>query len=289
MKIGVTFPLFEIGNDPGGIKAHAQAAEELGFDNLHCADHIVGADPRAHPTARFTNLQPSLDPLVLFGFLGAVTTRIGLTTGILLLAERPTVLVAKQAASIDVLTNGRLRLGIGISGFEPEFEPVREEFHNRGKRSEEQIALMRALWTEESVTFRGRWHTVVGFGCNPLPVQRPIPLWIGGHAEPVLERAGRLADGWLLGRDKPSEEVGRAFERVRGYAKQAGRDPAALGFEGRVHLMDGGTIESCVEETHAWKELGATHVVLQTLFVGLQGPDAHIDAMRRYKEMVRLD
>ncbi len=288
MKLGVTFPLSEIGNDPGGIKAYAQAAEELGFDSVHCGDHIVGTDPRVHPefTLGYTHLQPSLDPLVLFAFLGAVTTRIGFTTGVLLLAERQTVLVAKQAASLDVLTNGRLRLGVGIGGFEPEFEPVGEEFRNRGERSEEQIALMRALWTQESVTFRGRWHTVVGFGSNPLPVQRPIPIWLGGQAEAVLERTGRLADGWLLAREKPSEAAGQAFDRVRGYAKAAGRDPAALGFEGRVHLIDGGTIESCVEETHAWERLGATHVVLMTLFGGLQGPDEHIGAMRRYKEMV---
>jgi probable F420-dependent oxidoreductase len=218
MKLGVTFPLFEIGNDPGGIKAYVQAAEKLGFDNVHCGDHIVGTDPRAHPTftTGYTHLQPSLDPLVLFGFLAAVTTRIELTTGVLLLTERQTVLVAKQAAGLDVLSNGRLRLGVGVGAFEPEFEAVREEFRHRGERSEEQIALMRALWTQESVTFRGRWHTVVGFGSNPLPVQRPIPIWIGGHAEVVLERTGRLVDGWILAREKPSEEVGQAFERVRG-------------------------------------------------------------------------
>jgi hypothetical protein len=137
MKLGVTFPLFEIGNDPGGIKAYVQAAEKLGFDNVHCGDHIVGTDPRAHPTftTGYTHLQPSLDPLVLFGFLAAVTTRIELTTGVLLLTERQAVLVAKQAASLDVLSNGRLRLGVGVGAFEPEFEAVREEFRHRGERS----------------------------------------------------------------------------------------------------------------------------------------------------------
>jgi probable F420-dependent oxidoreductase len=284
VKIGTTFPLAEIGDDPGGMRAYAEAVEALGFDTLHCGDHIVGTDRRVHPefTVGYSNLDPSVDPLVLFGFFAAVTRRVELTTGVLLLGQRETALVAKQAATVDVLTGGRLRLGVGVGGFAPEFEAVGAAFHDRGARCEEQIALLRALWTEESVDFEGRWHRVHGFGCNPRPVRRPIPVWLGGTAGAVLDRIGRLADGWLLARQKPSGEIAEAFARVQRAARDAGRDPAAIGLEGRVHLLDGGTIERCVHETQAWVALGATHVVLMTLFGGLHGPDAHIQAAQEY-------
>ncbi len=285
MKIGVTFPLAEIGDDAGGMRAYAEAVEGLGFDTIHCGDHIVGTDRRAHPefTVGYSNLDPSVDPLVLFGFFAAVTGRVELTTGVLLLGQRETALVAKQAATVDVLTGGRLRLGVGVGGFTPEFEAVGADPHDRGRRCEEQIAVLRALWTQESVDFDGRWHHIHGFGCNPRPVQRPIPIWLGGTAGAVLDRIGRLADGWLLARQKPTAEIADAFARVRAAAERAGRDPSTIGLEGRVHLLDGGTIEQCVEETSVWAQLGATHVVLMTLFAGLHGPDAHVRAAEQYK------
>jgi probable F420-dependent oxidoreductase len=285
VKIGVTFPLAEIGDDPGGVRAYAEAIEDLGFETLHCGDHIVGTDRRVHPefTVGYSNLDPSLDPLVLFGFFAAVTSRVELTTGVLLLGQRETALVAKQAATVDVLTGGRLRLGVGVGGFAPEFEAVGADPRDRGRRCEEQIAVLRALWMEESVEFDGRWHRIHGFGCNPRPVRRPIPIWLGGSADAVLDRVGRLADGWLLARQKPSAEIADGFAKVRLAAERAGRDPSAIGLEGRVHLLDGGTIEQCVAETLAWAQLGATHVVLMTLFAGLHGPDAHVRAAAQYR------
>lgn len=303
MKLATTFPQQEIGTDPGAMKAYAQAAEALGFDSIHSADHVAHVNRRDWPNYRggFTQEDQVVEMFVLFATLGAVTTKIGFTTGILLLPERETLLCAKQAASVDFMTGGRLRLCIGVGNFEPEFNAIGMNFHNRGKRAEEQIALMRELWTKKTVHFKGKYHDVVGFGSNPLPVQRPIPIWVGGGAEAVFERAGRIADGFLMAREKPGDASAAIFEKIRGYAKKAGRDPAKLGLEGRVHMItptpagrshrdvgQAGTIDDCIRDTYAWKELGATHVVLMTTFVGLRGADQHIDAMRRYQEGISL-
>ena len=233
MQLGVTFPQTEIGVDPGAIRAYAQAAEGLGYDYLVAYDHVLGADvsvrpdwkPRRH--GRQPHLATALPPayshkhafheiLVLFGYLAGVTKRLGLATGVLIVGQRQTALVAKQAAEVDVLSGGRLRLGIGAGWNDVEFEALGMDFHSRGRRNEEQIALLRALWTQEVVTFEGRWHKVTAAGINPLPVQRPIPIWVGGGAEPVLKRAGRLADGVSLN-TPPEERPGayRAGARLR--------------------------------------------------------------------------
>jgi probable F420-dependent oxidoreductase len=200
-------------------------------------------------------------------------------------------LVAKQAAEIDVLSGGRLRLGIGVGWNAVEFEALGEDFHNRGRRSVEQIEVMRALWTQEVVDYHGRWHNITHAGLNPLPVQRPIPVWLGagGGASPippdvVLRRIARLADGWC-----PSflpDDVGRqTVERIRTYAKQAGRDPASLGLEGRLRV-GGKQPENWLAEVKAWEELGATHLCVETRRAGLASLEEHIDAFRRLKEVV---
>ncbi|MDE2969186.1 MAG: LLM class F420-dependent oxidoreductase, partial [Chloroflexota bacterium] len=188
MKLGVIFPQTEIGNDPGAIREFVQAAEELGYEHILAYDHVLGADPAKHPNwgGAYTMDSAFHEPFVLFGYLASVTSTIKLTTGIIILPQRQTALVAKQAAEVDVLSNGRLRLGVGLGWNRVEYEALGQDFHNRGRRVEEQIALMRRLWTEESVDFDGKWHTVDGAGINPMPVQRPIPIWMGGGAEPVL-------------------------------------------------------------------------------------------------------
>ena len=294
MQVGVIFPQTEIGADPGAIRDYAQAAEDLGFAHIFIADHVLGADPQFHDhpsLGAYSHHSVVHEPMTLMGYLAAITQKVGLVTGILILPQRQTVLVAKQAAEVDVLSGGRLRLGIGVGWNQVEFEALGQEFHNRGRRSVEQIAVLRALWTQQVVDFHGRWHDITHAGLNPLPVQRPIPIWLGGGSssdprltEVVLRRIGRLADGWCP--NISPDESGRAVvERVRGYAAQAGRDPAALGLDGRLRT-GGKQPEDWVDEAKGWEEMGATHISVETRRGGLSGADEHIDAIRRFKEAV---
>ena len=294
MQVGVIFPQTEIGADPGAIRDYAQAAEDLGFAHIFIADHVLGADPQFHDhpsLGAYSHHSVVHEPMTLMGYLAAITQKVGLVTGILILPQRQTVLVAKQAAEVDVLSGGRLRLGIGVGWNQVEFEALGQEFHNRGRRSVEQIAVLRALWTQQVVDFHGRWHDITHAGLNPLPVQRPIPIWLGGGSssdprltEVVLRRIGRLADGWCP--NISPDESGRAVvERVRGYAAEAGRDPAALGLDGRLRT-GGKQPEDWVDEAKGWEEMGATHISVETRRGGLSGADEHIDAIRRFKEAV---
>ena len=289
MKVGVTFPQTEIGNDPGAIRAYAQAVEGMGLSHILAYDHVLGADDRGQYARRqgrpYNFRSHFLEPFILFAHLAAVTTKIGFVTGVIILGQRQTALVAKQAAVLDVLSGGRLRLGIGTGWNDVEYEALAEDFHNRGKRSEEQIEVMRALWTQEVVTFEGRWHKITAAGINPLPVQRPIPVWFGGGAEPVLERIGRIGDGWIalgLGADAPDPAAAR-IERLRKYAKDAGRDPRAIGIEGRAALARG-TLEQCVAAAKEWERIGADYVTIVTMDAGLKTPDDHIEVIRQFKE-----
>ncbi|MGH7769619.1 MAG: LLM class F420-dependent oxidoreductase [Candidatus Binatia bacterium] len=283
MKIGVIFPQTEIGADPAGARDFAQAAESLGYDHILTYDHVVGANPASRPGWKppYTHKDMFHEPLVLFGYLAGVTKKIGLTTGVIILPQRQTVLVAKQAAEVDVLSGGRLRLGVGIGWNPVEYEALGENFADRGRRSEEQIEVLRALWTRELVTFKGRWHTITDAGINPLPVQRPIPIWLGGSAEPVLRRVGRLGDGWFP-LAEPGDKVGAMIERIRTYAKETGRDPSAIGIEGRVSAADDSP-DKWREAVAHWKNLGATYAAVNTMKAGLSTPAAHIDAIRRFR------
>jgi len=283
MRVGVVFPQTEIGVDPSVIKDFGQAAEELGFHHILAYDHVVGANPASRPGWRppYTHLDVFHEPFVLFGYLAGLTKKIELVTGIIILPQRQTVLVAKQAAALDVLSGGRLRFGVGIGWNPVEYEALGENFKNRGSRSEEQIQLLRKLWTQELVTFEGRWHKLSDAGINPLPVQRPIPLWFGGADDRALRRLGKLGDGWfpLLGAD---DKCRAAIEKIRSYAKAAGRDPGEIGIEGRIGFGQGAP-ETWLKELQAWKDLGATHVSLNTMKAGLTSPSMHIEALRRFK------
>src|SRR3989475_1201724 len=224
MRASAVFPQLEIGTDPDVIAKYAQTVEKLGYDRLVVFDHVLGADPNRPGgwTGTYDHRSMFHEPLVLFGYLAPITSRLQLATAILVLPQRQTALVAKQAAEVDVLTGGRLRLGVGIGWNQVEYEALGTNFHDRGRRSEEQIAVMRALWTQEVVNFKGRWHQITDAGLNPLPVQRPIPIWLGGRAEAVVKRVGRLADGWFpqFPPDKAGEDM---LNRMRDYARQAGR------------------------------------------------------------------
>ncbi|HZS87553.1 MAG TPA: LLM class F420-dependent oxidoreductase [Chloroflexota bacterium] len=286
MRIGVVFPQTEITADPGAVRDYAQAAEDLGYTHLLAYDHVVGADTAQRPDWRGPYTMHSLfhEPLVLFGYLSGLTRRLEFITGILILPQRQTALVAKQAAEVDVLSGGRLRLGVGIGWNAVEYQALGQEFANRGRRSEEQIAVLRALFTQESVTFHGRWHTIEAAGINPLPVQRPIPIWLGGTVEATLDRVGRIGDGWLP-QGPPDEAARAAIERIRAVAAAAGRDPSGIGIEARVSIA-GGTPEDWRRAVEGWQALGATHLGVNTMNAGLQSPQAHIEAIRRFKDAV---
>jgi probable F420-dependent oxidoreductase len=286
MKLGVVFPQTEIGNDPIVIRDYAQAVEQLGYDHLLVFDHVLGAHPdrfegRFRPP--YTHQTPFHEPFVLFGYLAAVTSKLEFATGIVILPQRQTALVAKQAAAVDVLSGGRLRLGVGIGWNHVEYEALGENFHNRGRRVEEQIALMRELWTKELVDFDGRYHQVRQAGINPLPVQRPIPVWMGGVVEAVLQRAARIADGWFP-QFQPGPQATETVERLRGYLRDAGRDPSAFGIEGRVSMFNA-TEDQWGAALGGWRELGASHVSISTMNAKLASPQGHLDAIRRFKEI----
>ncbi len=286
MKLGVVFPQTEIGSDPGAIRAYAQAAEALGYHHLIAFDQVVGLNPASRPDWQgvYTYRDLFHEPLVLFGYLAAVTEHLELVTGVLVLPQRQTALVAKQAAEVDVLSRGRLRLGIGVGLKADEYEVLDAAYHDRGRRSEEQIALMRALWEQELVTYMGQWHKVSDAGLNPLPMQRPIPIWFGGHADAVVRRLARLGDGWI-----PlfaPDEAGRAeIEKMHRYAREAGRDPESIGLESWITIA-GKTLDTWRAEAQAWKALGATHLSVNTMRAGLASPEAHIDAIGRFMEAV---
>ncbi|MCY4230363.1 MAG: LLM class F420-dependent oxidoreductase [Alphaproteobacteria bacterium] len=291
MKLGVVFPQTEIGADPAACRDFAQAAEALGYTHLLAFDHVLGADPAAHElVGPYTHQSMFHEPMVLFGWLAGLTERIDFVTGVLILPQRQTALVAKQAAQVDILSGGRFRLGIGVGWNQVEYQALNEDFTNRGKRSEEQIALLRRLWTEDLVTFEGRWHNVRDAGINPLPVQRPIPVWIGGHVEATIERIGRIGDGWFP-LVTPSDKTVERIERLRGYARAAGRDPGTIGIESWLRYAKRGTAvgpDSWQADIDFWRSVEATHLTVNTMDAGLRGADAHIEAMRRVKESVDL-
>jgi probable F420-dependent oxidoreductase len=294
VKVGAIFPQTEIGTDLSAIRAFVHAVENFGYDHIFIADHVLGADPQVHThpsLGRYSYKSVVHEPFTLMAYMAAITTRITLSTGILILPQRQTALVAKQAAEVDVLSGGRMRLGIGVGWNEVEFEALNQDFHNRGPRSAEQIAVMRALWTQEVVDFHGRWHDIRHAGLNPLPVQRPIPIWlgVGGRQSPrppdvVLRRVARLADGWCP--NIPTNEDGQAIvAQVHQYAREAGRDPSKLPLEGRVRI-GGRPPEAWVQEVQAWQSLGATQFIAEAREGGLIFPDEHIAAMRQFKEVI---
>lgn len=290
MKLGVAFGNLELGTDFGAIRDVVQALDDNGFTALAVNDHVVGGHPdRANGEKVHTYETAVHEPLVLLSFIGAVTTNIELVTAILLLPQRQTTLVAKQVAELDLLSNGRVRLGVGVGRNWMEYEALNENFSNRGIRMEEQVTVLRKYWTEELVTFEGRWHHLDRVGINPLPVQRPVPIWMGSFfgfvVEKVLERIGRMADGWLP-QFPPNDEFAAVLERVRGYARDAGRDPNSLGVECAMRIAPGDDAQKWVDTATAYRDLGATHLKVMTAGNGFQSPAEHLELMLRWKEAV---
>ncbi|MBN1250464.1 MAG: LLM class F420-dependent oxidoreductase [Anaerolineae bacterium] len=286
MKLGVVFPQTEIGAEAAAVRHYATTAEELGFDYLLAFEHVVGANPdRPGPWQRGPYDYESMfhEPMVLFGYLAAITTRIELATGILILPQRQTVLVAKQAAEIDVLSGGRLRLGVGVGWNSVEYEALGQDFQTRGKRQAEQVALLRKLWTERLVDFSGGFDHVPDAGIHPLPIQRPIPIWFGGGADATLRRMARLGDGWMPNLSQPLDQLPARLEALRGYIRAAGRDPAAFGVDVRID-MDRTSEEDWPMMLVRLADLGVTHVCINTMGNGLD-LDGHLDVVARFHDV----
>ncbi|MEC9013615.1 MAG: LLM class F420-dependent oxidoreductase [Chloroflexota bacterium] len=293
MKTGAVFPQTEIGSDPAAVRDYVQAGEELGYAHMMVYDHVLGADTSHHANweGSYTSESMFHEPFVLFGYLAGITTKIELVTAVLILGQRQTALVAKQAAEVDLLTGGRLRLGVGVGWNHVEYEALNQEFGNRGQRYAEQIKLLREFWTQEVVEFEGQYHKVDHAGVNPQPVQRPIPIWMGAGAranpvptDRVLRRVARLADGWFP-QMQPTIDARSTVERLKKFADEAGRDAAEIGMEPRINLGDGDP-EFWQEQARVWEDMGATHISINTMRSGLDSPQDHINAIQQFKEII---
>jgi probable F420-dependent oxidoreductase len=286
MRVGVVFPQTEIGADAGAVRTYAEHVESLGFTHLLAYDHVVGADPQIHVgwDGPYDLHSTFHEPLVTFGYLAAVTTSLELMTGIVILPQRQAVLVAKQAAEVDLLSGGRLLLGVGLGWNAVEYEALGEDFSTRGKRCEEQVELMRRLWTEDSVNYRGTHHRVTGAGLAPLPIQRPIPVWFGASSRRACRRAGRLGEGWfpMVG---PGPKLQRALQEVQHAAIEAGRDPAGIAMGGQISWN--GSADDLADGIRGWADAGASHVSVNTMGAGLISVDDHLAALATAAEVAK--
>jgi len=293
MKLGVALPLVDIGGEPAVVREFAESAEALGYDFLAGTDHVLGVNKASRPDWGDRNTSADLfhDPFVLFGFLSGCTRRIGFSTEVLILAQRQTVLVAKQTACLDVLSGGRFRLGIGIGWNPVEFTGLNENFGNRGRRSEEQVQVMKALWAERHVSFKGEWHTIEDAGINPLPGQRSVPIWYGGHDERTLQRIAKWGEGWVMLAHPAGAAADAAFAKLRALTEAAGRDPHAVGLGVWVSAV--GDEAAWRQELKQWKQAGVTHVTLNNTFgryhhKRIEGRSLkdHLGAIQRYRNAV---
>lgn len=286
MKIGVVFPQTEFGNDPVAIRDYAQTVEGLGFTHVLAYDHILGANPDRPGGWRgpYTYQTPFHESFILFSFMAAVTQTLEFIPGVIILPQRETAVVAKQAANLDVLSAGRLRLGVGTGWNEVEYIALNQDFHKRGKRLDEQIEVLRLLWTQPLVNYNGRWHTIPDAGLNPLPIQQPIPIWFGGHADAVLERTARIGDGWLP-QYRTAADAQPALDKLDTYLAAAGRTRADIGLEPRISYGDGNpdTWHSLIE---GWQAAGATHLSMNTMGKGFEGTAGHIAAVRTFANAI---
>jgi probable F420-dependent oxidoreductase len=293
MQLGALLPLGDIGGEPAALREYAQTADMIGYDFIEAPDHVLGVNAASRPGwDRNTSADLFHDPFVLFGYLAGVTRNLGFSTGVLILPQRQTALVAKQAACLDVLCGGRFRLGIGVGWNETEFVGLNEDFHNRGRRSEEQVQVMQALWAEPHVSFKGKWHTIDDAGINPRPASGKVPVWFGGHHERTIERIAQWGDGWMPNAYPADQSALDVFGQLRRQTEQAGRDPKAVGIEVWVSMGSGNEAE-WAKDAKFWKSAGATHLCLTTTFhrrhhhriAGATMGD-HLAALRRYHAAV---
>src|SRR3954449_11760953 len=265
MELGALLPLGDIGGDPAALREYAQAAESVGYDFIEAPDHVMGQNPAGASAGERVADGLYQDPFVLFGYLAGVCPKLGFSTGVLILPQRQTVLVAKQAACLDVLCGGRFRLGIGVGWNVLEFTGLNENFHNRGKRSEEQVQVMQALWANQHVDFKGKYHTIDDSGINPRPKSGRVPVWFGGHVDATLERTAKWGDGWMPLAYPADDTALKAFDKLRALTKAAGRDPKDVGIEVWCSLGNANPDEWRKEVTF-WKNAGVTHVTAHTTY-----------------------
>ena len=286
MKIGVVYPQTEFASDPIAIRDYAQAVEAMGYEFVLAYDHVLGANPDRPGgwSGPYTHESSFMEPFVLFSFMAGATSKLGFATGILILPQRKTALVAKQAATLDVLCNGRFRLGIGVGWNEVEYVALNQNFRTRGRRAEEQIRLLRELWTKRLVTFNGNWHNIPDAGLLPMPIQQPIPIWMGGHADAVLRRIAVMGDGWMPG-FREAHQARATLDKLAGYLAENGRSRSDIGLEPRLHYGDG-NLDRLGQSAAGWREAGATHLSLNTMDSDCTTPDEHLAALRRFAEII---
>lgn len=286
-QIGAFFPTRDMPADRVAIRDWAQAAEAIGFDFIEVSDHVLGADRAALPDFRgpYDANDAFHETFVTLSYIAAATERVGLASGVLILPQRQTALVAKQAAQLDIVSGGRLRLGVGVGWNPVEYEALGQDWHVRGRRQAEQITLLQRLWTEPTVVFKGEFDRVQHAGINPLPLQRPIPIWFGGGVDPVLRRAARYGQGWIpLG--PPDARLEGQLARLHGYLRAEGRDPGAFGLEAWVRSSIGGP-DQWREAAERWHALGATHVTFYTSGQGVGAVAQQIEALRQFRDVVK--
>ena len=294
MKLGINLPTVDIGGDPAVVKEFAQTAEELGYNHLTLADHVLGVNAENLPDwgNRNTSADYFHDPFLLFSYLAACTSHIEFSTQVLILPQRQTALVAKQSASLDILSEGRFRFGIGIGWNKAEYIALNESFSNRGRRSVEQIRVLRDLWSQQHVNVDEEWHKIVDVGINPLPRGRSIPLWIGGHEDVTLQRVAKHGDGWIMLAYPPGNEAKEKFDLLKEYAQKFGRPESGIGIE--VWTSSVGKPEDWRREIEFWKASGVTHICLNNSFsryhhraISDRSMAGHMSAMALYKEAVQ--
>lgn len=286
MQLGVVFPQTEIGDDPLVLRDYVQTAEGLGYDYILCYDHVLGANPDRPGGWRgpYTDQHMFHEPFVTYAYMAAITERIDFVTGILILPQRQTALVAKQAAQLDRLSGGRLRLGIGVGWNAVEYEALGEDFSKRGQRSEEQVQVLKELWTKPLVTFEGKFHTIQDAGLNPMPVQQPIPIWFGGGADAVLRRMARYGDGWMPN-STTMEKLQATWDTLAAYLEAEGRSVQDFGLDARATIHNYAPSE-WDRVRQQWQDFGATHFCINTMGNGLQGAE-HIHAIKEFWETVQ--
>ena len=283
MQISAWFPTRDIGTDPVRIRDWAQAAEELGYDHIEVPDHVFGATARDGWSPRYTEQDPFHETFVTLGFLAAATTTIGLASGVLILPQRQTGVVAKQAAQVDILSGGRLRLGVGVGWNHVEYEALNEDWKSRGTRQREQVEVLKKLWCADLVTYQGRFHQFTEVNITPRPVQRPIPVWFGGSSDAVVKRAAQIGDGWMPIM-APDHEAEAKLEQLRNHLSDCGRDTSAFGIEGWLR-MDKADPDEWGVAAEGWRKLGADIVMLYPMY-RIPDLDDQIETLRRFKEVV---
>jgi probable F420-dependent oxidoreductase len=286
MRIGLVFPQTEFPCDPSPIRDYTQTAEELGFAHILAYDHVVGVSTEAPGAENFpyTFNDSFMEPLTLFAFMSACSNRLEFASGVIILPQRQTALFAKQTAGLDVLCQGRLRVGVGLGWNEAEYIALGEDFHNRGGRIEEQVQVLRMLWMNPLVSFSGRWHQIPNIGLNPMPIQRPIPLWFGGSAAPALRRAARLGDGWMIS-TSGDLDIHAELEIISRTLDENGRNHSDFGLEARISYGDGDP-DKWLKQVKYWEKMGASHLSFNTMNSGLRDGRAHIQAIEQFAAVV---